>query len=285
MRRTIAVPSPLLEALAAMFPDSSKTTLRKMLQTGRVRVGGEIAKDGKRTLARGEVVEIAQKVATNNLPPSLTILHEDDDVIVVLKAHALLTVASPTEREATAQAYLNAYLKEKGEQRIHVVHRLDRETSGVLVFAKNFTAREALKDRFAEHDVDRVYVAVVEGTLDPPEGTIRSYLREEKSLRMASVAAHPDAKFAVTHYRTLDSGSRYSLVEVTLETGRKNQIRVHFSEAGHPVAGDTFYGARTNPLGRLGLHARLLGFNHPTTGEHMTFTAEIPKAFKKLKLS
>jgi 23S rRNA pseudouridine1911/1915/1917 synthase len=284
MRRTMAVPSPLLEALAAMLPDSSKTSLRKMLQSGRVRVNGEIEKDGKRALERGEVVEIGQKAPIHNLPPSLVILHEDDDVIVVLKAHGLLTVASPTEREETAQAYLNAYLKEKGEQRIHVVHRLDRETSGVLVFARSFAARETLKERFAEHDVDRVYVAVVEGTLDPPHGTIRSYLREEKSLRMASVAAHPDAKLAVTHYRTVDSGNRYSLVEVTLETGRKNQIRVHFSEAGHPVAGDTLYSARTNPLGRLGLHAKLLGFNHPTTGERLVFTAALPKAFKSLKL-
>ncbi|HEX2123669.1 MAG TPA: RNA pseudouridine synthase, partial [Thermoanaerobaculia bacterium] len=202
--------------------------------------------------------------------------------IVVLKSHGLLTVATERERETTAQAYLNAYLQQKGEERIHVVHRLDRETSGVLVFAKHFEAREALKEKFAAHDVDRVYVAVVEGTLEPPRGTFRSLLRERKDLRMESVAAHPDAKLAVTHYRTIESNGKYTMLEITLETGRKNQIRTHLSEAGHPVIGDRLYGSTVNPIGRLGLHAKLLGFDHPATGKRMVFTAPVPKAFREL---
>jgi 23S rRNA pseudouridine1911/1915/1917 synthase len=243
-----------------------------MLQGNRVRVNGEVEKNARRPLEEGDVIDLGPK-ASRVLPPEVAILHEDDDIIVVLKAAGLLTVATERERETTAQAYLNEYLKERGEGRIHVVHRLDRETSGVLVFAKNYEARERLKERFAAHDVDRLYVAIVEGRLDPPNGTIRSNLIEKKDLRMAS---HPAGKPAVTHYRTIESWGRYSLLEITLETGRKNQIRAHLSESGHPIVGDRLYGSCVNPLGRLALHAKLLGFEHPTTAQKMTFTAPIP---------
>ncbi|MEO8382181.1 MAG: RluA family pseudouridine synthase [Acidobacteriota bacterium] len=280
MRKTITEPGALLDVLAQLFPDSSKTTLRQMLQAGRVRVNGEVEKNARCALDRGDTIELGQKSAPVTLPPELAILHEDAAVIVVLKANGLLTVATERERETTAQAYLNVYLKEKGEERIHVVHRLDRETSGVLVFAKTFEAREALKEKFAEHDVDRVYVAIVEGELTPPSGTIRSFLRERKDLRMESVDAHPDAKLAVTHYRTIESNGKLSMLEIRLETGRKNQIRTHLTEAGHPVVGDRLYGSTINPLGRLGLHAKLLGFDHPVTGKRLVFTAPLPKVFK-----
>ena len=276
-------PRPLLDALAALYPDSSKTTLRQMLQAGRVRVNGEIEKNARRALEAGDAIDVAQKSVLVTLPPSLAVLHEDEDLIVVLKSHGLLTVATERERETTAQAHLNEYLAQKGEERIHVVHRLDRETSGVLVFAKNFSTREALKEQFAVHAVDRVYIAIVEGALEPREGTIRSHLRERRDLRMESVKpSHPDAKAAVTHYRTIQSKGPYSMLEITLETGRKNQIRTHLSEAGHPVVGDRLYGSAVNPIGRLGLHAKLLGFDHPTTGKHLVFTAPVPAAFRKL---
>lgn len=282
MRRIVAAPASLLDELQALYPDSTKTTLRKMLQGGRVRVNGEIEKNAKRELERDEVIDVAPKEIQVALPPGLAILHEDDDLIVVFKSHGLLTVATERERENTAQAYLNDYLREKGEERIHVVHRLDRETSGVLVFAKNFETREALKEQFAAHQTDRLYVAIIEGTMQPAAGTIRSYLIERKDLRMQSVDAHPEAKLAVTHYRTIADTGRYSLLEVTLETGRKNQIRTHLSEAGHPVVGDQLYGSANNPLGRLGLHAKMLGFTHPRTGKKMTFNAPLPKAFRDL---
>ncbi len=282
MRRIVSAPAPLLDALQRLFPESSKTTLRKMLQNGRVRVNGEMEKDAKRELDADDVVEVAQKSAKLALPVGLTILHEDTDVIVVLKGNGLLTVATERDHENTAQAFLNTYLGARREERIHVVHRLDRETSGVLVFAKNFHAREQLKEQFAAHTVDRLYIAVIEGHLDPPAGTIRSYLIERKDLRMQSVDAHPDAKLAVTHYRTVATSPQYSMLEVRLETGRKNQIRAHLSEAGHPVVGDPLYGSTVNPLGRLGLHAKLLGFMHPTTGKKMVFTSTVPKSFRDL---
>ena len=253
-----------------------------MLQSGRVRVNGELEKDAKRQLEENDILEITAKSDQRALPPGLTILHEDVDVIVVLKANGLLTVATERESENTAQAYLNTYLGARREERIHVVHRLDRETSGVLVFAKNFHAREKLKEQFAAHSVDRLYIAIIEGSIEPASGTIRSYLLERKDLRMQSVDAHPDAKFAVTHYRTITTSPPYSMLEVTLETGRKNQIRAHLSEAGHPVVGDQLYGSTTNPFGRLGLHAKLLGFQHPTSGKKMIFTAPLPNSFRDL---
>lgn len=271
----------LLDTLATLFPDSSRTTLRQLLQHGRVRVNGEVEKDAKREIAEDEEVDVSQKAVNIALPATLGLLYEDNDLLVVLKSAGLLTVATERERATTAQAHLNAYLKQKGEGRVQVVHRLDRETSGVLVFAKNLETRDRLKDKFAAHDVDRVYVAIVEGYVDPIRGTIESHLRERRDLKMVSAdESHPEAKRAVTHYRTIARAHDCSVLEITLETGRKNQIRAHLSEKGHPVVGDTMYGAKTNPLGRLGLHAKLLGFVHPTTGKKLSFTAALPKAFR-----
>jgi len=283
VRRIVTSEIELLEFLATVFPDSSKTTLRQMLQSGRVRVNGEVEKNAKLQLDAGDMLDVAEKDLRRALPAGLTILHEDVDVIVVLKANGLLTVATERDRENTAQAYLNTYLGGHGDERIHVVHRLDRETSGVLVFAKNFHARERLKEQFAAHTVDRLYIAIIEGAIEPPSGTIRSHLIERKDLRMQSVVAHPDAKLAITHYRTITTSPNYSMLEVRLETGRKNQIRTHLSEAGHPVVGDPLYGSSVNPLGRLGLHAKLLGFSHPTSGKKMSFTAPLPKSFRLLQ--
>jgi 23S rRNA pseudouridine1911/1915/1917 synthase len=282
MRRIVAAPVTLLDAVGEVYPDSSKTSLRQILQSGRVRVNGEVEKDAKLQLDSDDVLDIAQKSDRQALPEGLLILHEDVDVIVVFKANGLLTVATERERENTAQAWLNTYLGARREERIHVVHRLDRETSGVLVFAKNFHAREQLKEQFAAHTVDRIYIAIIEGEMHPPAATIRSYLFERKDLRMVSVDARPDAKLAITHYRTVKTSAAYAMLEVRLETGRKNQIRAHLSEAGHPVVGDQMYGSTVNPLGRLGLHAKLLGFAHPTTGKKMVFTAPLPKQFRSI---
>ena len=257
-----------------------------MLQHGRVRVNGEVEKDAKRIVSVGDTVDVLDKKTARLLPPALTLLHEDRDLLVVVKANGLLTVATEREKDMTAQAYLNHYLGARGEDRVHVAHRLDRETSGVLVFAKTFHAREALKEQFAAHSVDRIYIAVIEGTMPQTRGSFRSHLLERRDLRMVSVKpnvkSHKDAKHAVTHFRTIEKNAKYSMLEVTLETGRKNQIRAHLSEAGHPIVGDQFYGSNVNPLGRLGLHAKLLGFDHPTTGKHVKFTAPLPHVFRTL---
>lgn len=288
MRYTATRVTPLLDALGEMFPDSTRTTLRQMLTTERVRVNGEVEKVARRLLAPGDKVEYARREHHALLGSDIPILYEDDDLLVVIKPAGLLTVATEGERDDTLQNRLNAYLKAKGTRdRIHVVHRLDRESSGVLVFAKAFEMRESLKELFAVHELDRVYVAIVEGRIEPPMGTIRTHLWEGKDLQVRSVdlRAFPNAKPAVTHYRTIRSGGTYSWLEVTLETGRRNQIRVHLAERGHPIVGDPRYGrSDSDPLGRLGLHARLLGFVHPRSGKKMTFEAPVPRAFGELTL-
>jgi tRNA pseudouridine32 synthase/23S rRNA pseudouridine746 synthase/23S rRNA pseudouridine1911/1915/1917 synthase len=286
LKREISQPQPLLDTLASFFPDSSRTTLRQMLQVQRVRVNGDIERDAKRMVKKGDIVEVSSRVEPDLLPASVTLVYEDDDLIVINKASGLLTVPNEGEKDATLQNYLNEYLRAKGiRDRIHVVHRLDRDTSGVLVFAKSYEIRERLKMLFADHDIDRVYYAIVEGVFERDSGTFRSYLEEdEDTYQVRSTPSPIKGKMAVTHYKVLERGKRFSMIEVTLETGRKNQIRVHFSEAGHPVVGDERYGAKTDPIKRLGLHAHLLGFVHPTKKKKMQFTSPIPDAFRNLKL-
>jgi RluA family pseudouridine synthase len=280
----------LLEALQSLFPDSSKTTLRRMLQDDRVRVNGVPQRDAKRLVETGEHVEVGSK-ASREIDPRITILYEDSDLIAVDKAPGLLTVASPEVRYETAEAFLNTYLGARhGEARVHVVHRLDRDTSGVLVFAKNGDMRDRLQTLFAAHDIERIYVAVVHGKLEEPSGTFHSFLAEDKELRVKSVAGggqgkQVQGKEAITHYRTIASGRRFSMLEVTLETGRRNQIRVHLAEAGHPIVGDNMYGkGREDPLGRLALHARHLAFIHPRTRKRLEVTMPIPESFRTMQL-
>lgn len=282
MQKQIQNEAGLMDALASLYPDSSKTTLRQLIRSGRVRVNGDPASDARRQLLPGDVVEVGGREAPLNLSPKLNVIFEDEHLLVVVKSSGLLTVATKNEKEETAQAHLNSYLKSKGEERVHVVHRLDRECSGVMLFAKSFEVRELLKESFAEHDIDRVYVALIEGMMPEPSGTIRTYLVEEQNYKVRSTESAIRGKLAVTHYRTVKSSPRYSMLEVTLETGRKNQIRVHLSESGHPILGDAAYGNGSDPIGRLALHARVLGFVHPMTGRKMRFESPIPDAFSRL---
>ena len=275
----------LLDVLQVRFPDSSKTTLRTMLQSDRVRVNGAVERDAKRLVTDTDRVEIVAKSA-RPLDPRVRIIYEDGDLVIVDKAAGLLTVPSDEVLYETAETFLNAHYGGTSDQpRVHHVHRLDRDTSGVLVFARNTYVRERLQALFEAHDIERVYVAIVHGKLRESSGTLRSFLAEDRERRVRSVADPSQGKQAVTHYRTVASGRRYSILEVTLETGRRNQIRVHLSEAGHPVVGDPMYGkGREDDLGRLGLHARDLGFVHPRSGERVRFTADVPRAFRDLKL-
>lgn len=275
----------LLDILQQRFPDSSKTTLRRMLQGDRVRVGGVPVRDAKRLIGADDQVEVAPKPA-RPIDSRVRIVYEDDDLIVVDKAAGLLTVPSPDVQYETAESFLNVYLGGRAsDPRVHHVHRLDRDTSGVLVFAKNTYVRDRLKELFAAHDIDRVYVAIVHGKLREPSGTFRSFVAADGELRVRSVADASQGKEAITHYRTVASGRRYSILEVTLETGRRNQIRVHLAEAGHPIVGDTMYGkGREESLGRLGLHAKHLAFVHPRSGAKVAFTAEVPREFRELSL-
>ncbi len=278
------MPRTLLDALQSLFPDSSKTTLRQWLHNDRIRVNGAPERDAKREIGDDDKVTMGEKA--DRIDPRVRILYEDADLIVVNKAERLLTVPSDDVLHETAESFLNTYLGgQPGEQRVYHTHRLDRDTSGVLVFAKNTHVREKLQDQFAQHKPDRVYVAIVYGKLKESSGTFRSFLAEDRDLRVRVVNDAREGKEAITHYRVVASGRRWSMVEVTIETGRRNQIRVQFAAAGHPVAGDTMYGrGREEELGRLALHAKTLSFVHPKTGEKMTFTAEVPKVFREAKL-
>jgi RluA family pseudouridine synthase len=277
----------LLDVLQQHFPDSSITTLRKMLKDDRVTVNGASVRDAKRLIDNDDIVEFEGSNRARRLDSRLRLLFEDEDLIVIEKPTALLTVASATEKRNTVEALLNSYYNAPaGESRVHVVQRLDRDTSGVLVFAKNTFMRDRLQQLFAAHDIERKYVAIVYGKLVPPEGSYRSFLAEDAALRVRTIADISSGKEAITHYRTLASGENYSMLEVTLETGRRNQIRVHFSEAGHPVVGDTMYGAahRATTLSRLALHATHLAFIHPRTRKRVEFTSPLPDELARLPL-
>lgn len=283
MRTRPEAETTLLDFLASLFPDSSRTSLRQMLQQGRVRVNGEIEKNAKRGIGSADTVDVGRKAIVATIDPRVSLLYEDDDLLVIVKSAGLLTVSTTSEKDETAQAILNDYMKSKRGDRVHVVHRLDRDTSGVMLFAKSYDIREELKETFAAHDIERVYYAIVQGTPSKKSGTIRSYLQEdERTFDVRSVVDRDKGKLAVTHFKTVQASGDYALLEVRLETGRKNQVRVHLMEAGTPVVGDTRYGKPSDPLGRLGLHAAVLGFTHPTTGRKMRFTAPLPDSFRSL---
>lgn len=212
-----------------------------------------------------------------NLIDRIRIVFEDETVIVVEKPAGLLTMATDSEREKTVYAALRANLnRRKPPEKLFIVHRLDREASGLLVFAKNIGAKEYLQSQFQDHSAGRRYVAVVEGRVTPERFTITSYLAENAAFRIYSARNPQSGKRAVTHVRVLEEKRDTTRVEVQLETGRKHQIRVHLAERGHPIVGDSAYGSRTNPFRRLALHGAHLEFRHPRTQEIMHFDSESP---------
>lgn len=216
-------------------------------------------------------------------PKGLTILYEDRDILVVDKIEGLLTIGTEREREKTAHFLLNEYVKkgsERSRNRVFVVHRLDRETSGVLLFAKNEDTKFYLQERWKEFS--KKYVAVVHGKLREKEGVITSYLLENKAFRVYSVKDPDKGKFSKTGYKVIKESDKLSLLEIDLFTGRKNQIRVHFSEKGHPVVGDKVYGNSDKGFKRLALHAASLTIIHPHTNKEMSFETEIPLYFRTL---
>jgi len=216
-------------------------------------------------------------------PRGLSILYEDHDILVVDKMSGLLTVSNEKVRENTAYYRLNEYVRkgnQKSRNRIFIVHRLDRDTSGIIVFAKNENAKRYLQEEW--QGFRKKYYAVVHGTLQKKEGVITSYLVENRVHKMYSVDDPKKGKLAKTGYRVLRESKKYSLLEIDLLTGRKNQIRVHFSERGCPVAGDKMYGEKEKSIKRLTLHAASITISHPYTKEKMTFETKVPAYFKSL---
>lgn len=215
-------------------------------------------------------------------PRGLTIIYEDYDIIVIDKTAGLLTMGTDSEKEKTAYFRLNEYVKKgnpRSRNRIFIVHRLDRDTSGLLVFAKHEKAKHFLQDKW--EGFDKKYFAVVHGIFQEKNGTITSYLAENSSYRVYSTSPEK-GKLSKTGYQVIKESDKYSLLEITLFTGRKNQIRVHLSEKGHPVVGDKIYGEQDKSTKRLALHSASLKILHPYTNKEMVFETEIPSWFRTL---
>jgi 23S rRNA pseudouridine1911/1915/1917 synthase len=260
----------------------NRTRVKQLLRSGKVTVNGNSITCHDHRLHPGDTVSIAATAP----PPSateagITIVYEDAHVIVIDKPAGVLTVATESEKTDTAFVRLSEYLAARSAGRPFVVHRLDRDTSGLLLFARSADVRDALQAKW--EDVTKTYLAVVEGTPHPGEGVIENYLLEGRDLRVrASAHARQGAKNSVTRYRLRESRGRYSLVEVELGTGRKHQIRVHLAGLGCPVAGDRVYGAATNPAQRLCLHAWRVRFTHPVAGAVVEVESPLPAALDRV---
>jgi len=274
----------LLEFLYESFPDRSRKSIKSLLEQKQVMIRNQIVTRFDYPLAPGmEVIILKKKHAPNMTLRNLNLLYEDEHLLVIEKSAGLLSVATAKETEETAFSILKRYVKKSHHRaELHIVHRLDRDTSGIMMFAKTKEIQQKLQDNWETAVTKRIYYAVVEGHVQKAEGEIVSSLKENKSLIVYSSKTPGDGQKAVTRYRVLKSNARYMLLEVSLQTGRKNQIRVHLQDIGHSIAGDKKYGASTDPLGRLGLHAGILEFFHPATGKSMHFETPVPGVMEKL---
>lgn len=276
MEYTLKEPLSVLEALTLLSPDSSKTTLREWLKEGRITVDGAPVKLANTQLQANQIIALTGKkrVMASKVP----ILYEDAHLVVVDKPIGWLSVATHFEKEETIHGFLKERYRPK---KVYVVHRLDQDTSGVMLFALSEEAYEGLKALFKEHTIEREYVAVSEGKLAAEKGTWQSYLHEDAAYHVHSSQNPEKGQLAITHYEVLNS-ARNTLLKLRLETGKKNQIRVHCQENGCPIIGDKKYGGRESLIKRLCLHAHLLGFIHPITKKEMSFRSPIPEKFYHL---
>lgn len=274
-------PGELMTFLLEKLPNKNRNNIKTLLRDKHILVEARVQTQYNYPLQPGQMVVVASQPQRGiGGLGGINILFEDQHLLVINKPAGLLSMASGREKTRTAYRILGDYLKRSDPRnRIFIVHRLDRETSGVMLFAKSEQVQKGLQGTWNAENKERTYVALVERTPELPQDTIRSYLKENKALVVYSTQDAEQGQLAITHYRVIESGYRYALLELTLETGRKNQIRVHMQDIGHPVAGDAKYGAATNPIGRLALHARTLVFAHPVTGEAMRFEVPVPKIF------
>lgn len=278
-------PCKLLDFLFAAMPDRKRTTVKDYLKHRQVMVNGKVTTQFDQALTPGDAVAVnASREFQTLRNPRLSIVYEDDDIVVVNKGYGLLSVGTDKIKTGTAYSILRDYLKRVDPRnKVFIVHRLDQHTSGLMMFAKNVRAKEAMQHNWNNMVLERTYVAVLEGIVDSDQGEIRSYLGETSRFEVYSSDSEGDGKPAVTRYRILKRGSGRSLAEFSLNTGRKNQIRVHAAkELGHPIVGDKKYGAATSPINRIALHARTLRFAHPVTRKDMRFETPIPLKFSSL---
>lgn len=281
---TVKEETTLLPFLLSVITNKSRNAVKSILTRGQVSVDEKEVTKHNHPLKPGQVVGVLSNKESKKKSElvGLTILHEDRDIIVINKEAGLLSIAGDDPTELTAYHQLSDYVKkENPENKIFVVHRLDRDTSGVMLFAKSEEIKEELQKDWKNTVKERIYTALVEGVVAEEQGKYASYISESKGIKMYSNLEPNGGKHAVTHFRKVLGNENYSLLEVELETGRKHQIRVHLKEMGHPVAGDKMYDAETNPLKRLGLHATTLVLVHPGTNKLVRYTAEVPRSFLK----
>ncbi|MDD4923055.1 MAG: RluA family pseudouridine synthase [Bacteroidales bacterium] len=285
---TVTEPMELMTFLLAQLKDQSRTTIKSLLSHQQITIKKQVIRQYNYQLKAGEEVNIHWGKGKATLKdPQLKIIFEDQDLIVVEKAAGLLSIATQKERIRTAYSILSEYVKQQHPgNKIFVVHRLDRETSGLMLFAKNPEIQFEMQHNWKYAISQRKYTAVVEGKLETGDGSgvgsIKSYLWESKALIVYSSQNPEDGQEAITHYKVLKSSDEYSLVELELETGRKNQIRVQMNSIGYPLVGDLKYGGHPSSLKRLALHANVLSFTHPATGEMHAFETSVPAAFNAL---
>lgn len=281
-RLKVAEPAELMTFLLAKMGGMSRNSIKSLLAHRLVMVNNKVTTQFNLSLQPDDLVSVISGRGNVELShPKLRIIFEDQYLIVVEKKEGLLTVSTGNTDETTAFSILKTHVKKSSPQnRIYVVHRLDRETSGVIMFAKTKEVQLILQENWHRIVTRRIYVALVEGQVEKQEDTIVTWLTEnEKSLKIHSSETDNGGQQAITHYRCVKSNEDYSLLEIELETGRKNQIRVHMQGIGHPIVGDKKYGAGTSPIGRVGLHARLLAFYHPITTEVVSFETPVPRNF------
>ena len=280
---TVAQETTLLPFLLDTIKGKSRNNIKSLLSRKLVAVDGHPTSQFDTPLRPGQTVTILSVSAPRQDALPFPLLYEDEHLIVVNKPAKLLSVSNEKEKTRTAYHIVTDYVKTQHiDNRIFVLHRLDRDTSGVLMFARDPETKELFQSRWNEIITRRGYVALVEGCPKKERDTIRSFLVETKTHMIFSGDPGPGAKEAITNYEVIKSGNGYSLLDISIDTGRKNQIRVHMKEMGCPVAGDKQYEARTNPIDRLCLHAGELSFNHPATGKPMTFKAKTPRDFNRV---
>lgn len=274
----------LMPFLLNSLKNKSRDNVKSLLRNRQVLVNGEPVTQFNHDLIPGDTVTVSATRHTGGLMArNMRLVYEDEHLIVIDKNAGLLSMASDNEKYLTAYNILSTYVKsQKPSNRIFIVHRLDRDTSGLMMFARSEKVQSLLQRDWKHNVTARTYVALVEGEVSEPEGVIKSYIYESKALVMHSTRNPEKGDLAITRFRRLKSGKDFSLLEVTLETGKKNQIRLHMQEIGHSIAGDKKYGAATSPIGRLGLHASVLAFRHPVTGKEWSFESRIPAKFRRM---
>ena len=281
---TAAEESTLMQCLEAKLTDHKRTSIKALMKYNQVALNSMPTSQFDQPVHAGDTLSVNfTRPFVVFSHPRIKLVYEDNDIIVINKGSGILSVSTDNVKDGTAYSILRDYLKKKDPRlMLFVVHRLDRDTSGLMMFAKNVEAKEAMQHNWNNMVLGRRYVAVVEGKVEQEEGVVKSYLAETSQFGVYSTQNPDEGQLAITRFKRLQCNNGYSLMELSLDTGRKNQIRVHMKDLGHPIVGDRKYGAKASPIHRLGLHARTLHFAHPVTKKEMLFETPIPSRFLSL---